>query len=119
MVSQSNETNVVNLEEYRKEKSKKPITTPSSLMAFEPGNFYIYPDLGIMVHVLFITDKSISHDNEPIYVMEDQYGNLLAEVMDDKTCKGWHLLQDEVFIEAHKRLANVPDPDPPPSPRSA
>jgi hypothetical protein len=45
--------------------------------------------------------------------MEDQYGNLFAEVMDDETCIGWHLLQEEVFIEAHKRYCKNPDPPEP------
>ena len=82
-------------------------------MAFEPDQYYIYPDLGIMVHCLFITDKSLSHKKQPIYVMEDQYGNLVAEVMDDKTCEGWHTLHEDVFIETHKRLCKTLDPDPP------
>ncbi len=50
--------------------------------------------------------------------MEDQYGNLVAEVMDDETCIGWHALEAEVFIEAHKKFCKVPDPDPP-EPRTA
>ena len=45
--------------------------------------------------------------------MEDQYGNLVAEIVDDETCKGWHPLQDEVFIEAHKRLSKNTDPPAP------
>ena len=102
-------SNVVDLAEFRKK--QKPTIRP--LMAFEPGQYYIYPELGIMVHCLFITDKSITHKNQPIYVMEDQYGNLVAEIVDDETCKGWHPLQDEVFIEAHKRLSKDTDPPEP------
>ena len=45
--------------------------------------------------------------------MEDQYGNLLAELFDDETCKGWHSLHKEVFIEAHKRFCKDLDPAPP------
>tara|TARA_B100000287_G_C20226345_1_gene620238 strand:- start:48 stop:380 length:333 start_codon:yes stop_codon:yes gene_type:complete len=104
-----NQNNVVNLDEFREK--KKPST--QKLMAFEPGQYYIYPDMGMMVHCLFITDKSHSYENKPIYVMEDQYGNLVAEIMDDETCKGWHLLHEEVFIEAHKRFSKNPDPEPP------
>ena len=103
-----NQNNVVNLDEFREK--KKPST--QKLMAFEPGQYYIYPDMGMMVHCLFITDKSHSYENKPIYVMEDQYGNLVAEIMDDETCKGWHLLHEEVGIEAHKRFSNHPDPEP-------
>ena len=45
--------------------------------------------------------------------MEDQYGNLVAEVLDDKTCEGWHTLHEDVFIETHKRLCKTLDPNPP------
>ena len=103
------QNNVIDLNEFRK--NKKPPT--QKLMAFEPGKYYIYPDMGVLVHILFITDKSLTHKNQPIYVMEDQYGNLFAEVMDDETCIGWHLLQEEVFIEAHKRYCKNPDPPEP------
>ena len=35
------------------------------------------------------------------------------EELDDETCIGWHLLHEEVFIEAHKRFSKNPDPEPP------
>ena len=109
---------IINLDEARKEKFKKSILNAPAIMAFEPGHYYIYPELGIMTHCLFITDKSHTFLNNLVYIMEDQYGNLVAEVMDDETCIGWHALQDEVFIEAHKKFCKVPDPDPP-EPRTA
>ena len=48
--------------------------------------------------------------------MEDQYGNLVAEIMDDETCIGWHDLEAEVFIEAHQKCCIMPKSDPPEPP---
>ena len=89
---------IVDLEEYRKERNKgTPIPT---LMAFEPNQYYIYPDMGLMIHVLFITDKSIHYDNEAVYVMEDQFGNFFADTVEEDTCDGWHELHVDVFLKA-------------------
>ena len=99
---------VVNLEEYRKERNKgTPIPT---LKAFLPDEYYIFPEMGLMIHVLFITDKSIHYDGAAVYVMEDQYGNLFADVVGEETCEGWHLLHKDVFLKAV--VDNMP-PDPP------
>jgi len=89
---------VINLEDYKKKYKDKP-----SLKAFQPDNYYIYPDMGIMIHVLFSTDKSIHYDNEPIYVMEDQYGNFFAEPVEEESCEGWHELTKEAFMYAVDR----------------
>ena len=59
--------------------------------------------MGMMIHVLFSTDKSIHYDNEPIYVMEDQYGNFFAEPVEEESCEGWHELTKEAFIYAVDR----------------
>ena len=89
---------VINLEDYKKKYKDKP-----SLKAFQPDKYYIYPDMGMMIHVLFSTDKSIHYDNEPIYVMEDQYGNFFAEPVEEESCEGWHELTKEAFIYAVDR----------------
>ncbi len=93
-----NDDKVVNLEEYRKERNKgTPIPT---LKAFLPDEYYVFPEMGIMIHVLFITDKSHSYNDEEVYVMEDQYGNFFADVVEEETCEGWHLLHKDVFLKA-------------------
>ncbi|SVB84787.1 uncharacterized protein METZ01_LOCUS237641 [marine metagenome] len=66
--------------------------------------------MGLMIHVLFITDKSIHFDEEEIYVMEDQFGNVFAEFVEEETCEGWHELHKDVFMSAVEQ--NTP-PDPP------
>ena len=103
-----NDDKVVNLEEYRKEKNKG--TPISTLKAFLPDEYYIFPEMGIMIHVLFLTDKSHSHHGEEVYVMEDQYGNFFADVVEEETCEGWHLLHKDVFLRAVED--NIP-PDAP------
>ena len=90
---------IVDLEEFRKEKFKNSIISAHSLKAFVPGECYIYPKLGVAIHVLFITDKSIHYSEAPIYVMEDQLGNIFAEILDDNSCDGWHLLHKDVLLK--------------------
>ncbi len=99
---------IVNLEEYRKEKNKG--TPISTLKAFLPDEYYVFPEMGLMIHVLCITDKSIHYDEEAIYIMEDQYGNIFANVVDEETCEGWHELHKDAFMSAVEQ--NIP-PDPP------
>ena len=103
-----NDDKVVNLEEYRKEKNKG--TPISTLKAFLPDEYYIFPEMGLMIHVLFITDKSIHYDEDAVYVMEDQYGNFFADVVGEETCEGWHELHKDAFMSAVEQ--NIP-PEPP------
>jgi len=103
-----NDDKIVNLEEYRKERNRgTPLPT---LKAFLPDEYYIFPEMGLMIHVLFTTDKSIHYDEESVYVMEDQYGNFFADVVEEDTCAGWHELHKDAFMSAVKQ--NTP-PDPP------
>ena len=102
-----NDDKIVDLEEFRKQKKKgTPIPT---LKAFVPDQYYIYPDMGIMIHVLFITDQS-HHYGEAVYIMEDQYGNFFADIVEEDTCEGWHLLHKDVFMKA---IEDHTPPDPP------
>lgn len=102
---------IVDLDEYRKEKHKVDAKPISHLKAFVPDQYYIYPDMGIMIHVLFITDQSI-HFGEAVYVMEDQYGNFFADIVEEETCEGWHLLHKDVFLKAveDNRPPEPPEP---------
>ncbi len=102
-----NDDKIVNLEEYRKERNRgTPLPT---LKAFLPDEYYIFPEMGLMIHVLFTTDKSIHYDDESVYVMEDQYGNFFADVVEEDTCAGWHALHKDVFLKA-VRDNKLPDP---------
>jgi len=89
---------IVNLEEYRKERNKgTPIPT---LKAFQLDHYYIYPEFGMMIHILFTTFDSLHYDNKEVYIMEDQFGNFFAELVEEDTCDGWHELHKDVFIKA-------------------
>ena len=105
--------NIVYLNKYkfdRKERRKKEEKSRkvSTLKTFVPDQYYIYPDMGLMIHVLFITDQSI-HFGEAVYVMEDQYGNFFADIVEEDTCEGWHELHKDVFLNAVQQ-----DPPEPP-----
>jgi len=105
-----NDDKIINLEEYRKERNRgTPLPT---LKAFLPDEYYIFPEMGLMIHVLFTTDKSIHYDEESVYVMEDQYGNFFADVVEEDTCAGWHALHKDVFLKA-VRDNKLPDPPEP------
>ena len=114
---------VVNLEEYKKQRKEdreehyKNLSVPT-LKAFEPDCYYINPEKGTMIHVLFITDKSDIFDRQMIYVMEDPSGTFYCALVDEDTCKGWHDLHGDVFThEVLKKryegeLPPFPDPEP-------
>ena len=97
--------NVVYLNKYKFDRKERRKNEEQSrkvppLKAFLPDEYYIFPDMGLMIHVLFITDKSIHYDEEAVYVMEDQYGNIFADVVDEETCEGWHELHKDAFMSA-------------------
>ena len=107
--------NVVYLNKYkfdRKERRKNEEQSRKipTLKAFLPDEYYVFPEMGLMIHVLFVTDKSIYYDEEEVYVMEDQFGNFFAETVEEETCEGWHLLHKDVFLRAVED--NIP-PEPP------
>ena len=117
--------NIINLEEYKKQRKEDreeyyKTLSVATLKAFEPDCYYINPEKGTMVHVLFITDKSDIFDREMIYVMEDPSGVVYCALVDEDTCEGWHELADDVF--AHEVLKKryeddlPPFPDPEPAP---
>ena len=116
-LSLSDNKNVIDLKKYKAERTKKRKEEEQSrsvptLMAFLPNEYYIHPELGRMIHVLFLTDKSVHFDEEAVYVMEDQYGNFFAEVVEEETCEGWHELHKDVFINAVEQN-DLPDPPEP------
>ena len=107
--------NVVYLNKYkfdRKERRKNEEQSRKipTLKAFLPDEYYVFPEMGLMIHVLFVTDKSIHYDEEAVYMMEDQYGNFFADIVEEETCEGWHAGTKEVFMSAVEQ--NSP-PDPP------
>ena len=110
-----NDDKIVNLEKYKAERTEKRRKEEQSrsvptLMAFLPNEYYIFPEMGLMIHVLFLTDKSIHYDNQAVYVMEDQYGNIFADVVEEETCEGWHELHKDVFMEAAGKI-EPPEPE--------
>ena len=94
-------------EQRKKEEQSRKVPI---LKAFRPNEYYIHASLGLMIHVLFLTDKSIHFGEKAVYMMEDQYGNFFADVVEEETCEGWHELTKEVFLHAVEQ--NKP-PDPP------
>ena len=115
--------NIINLEEYKKQRKEDreeyyKTLSVATLKAFEPDCYYINPEKGTMIHVLFITDKSDIFDREMIYVMEDPSGVVYCAPVDEDTCKGWHELADDVFAHEvlkkryESELPPFPDPEP-------
>ena len=110
-----NQNNVINLSDYREEKEDAQ-NPPQYIQDFEVDGYYIYPELGVMMHCMLITDNSHTHNNELMYIMEDQFGNLLSvPISDPDSMMGWRSLNKEVFIEiVKKNLAeSEPEPEPP------
>ena len=107
--------NVINLSDYRKEK-EPPQSPPQYIQDFEVDGYYIYPELDVMMHCMLITDNSHTHNNKLMYIMEDQFGNLLSVPIDDPdSMMGWRSLDKEVFIEIAKKNLAEPEfePEPP------
>ena len=108
------ENNIINLSDYREEKEeeKKKTLPPQYIQNFEVDGYYIYPELGVMIHCMLITDNSHTHNNELMFIMEDQYGNIFSVPLDDpESMMGWRLLKKQIFIEIVKK--GLPEPEPP------
>ena len=109
-MSQQNE-NVVSLADFRKKKQEtKKKFLPS--LTFEPGKYYIYPELGVMVHCILLTDK-FHTQKDPVYIMEDQFGNVFSEKMEEGSTEGWHDLSPDVFVSTAEKLRRDSGPEPP------
>jgi hypothetical protein len=118
--------NIINLEEYKKQRKEDredyyKALTDTPLKAFQPDSYYINPENGTMIHVLFITDKSDIFNREMIYVMEDPAGKVYCSQVDEDTCEGWYDLNEDVFaheVLKHRYEGELPPfPDPEPSPQ--
>ena len=108
------ENNIINLSNYREEREevKRKTLPPQYIKDFEVGGYYTYPELGVMIHCMLITDSSHTHNNELMYLMEDQYGNLFSVPLSDPDgMMGWRFLEKEVFTEIVKK--GLPEPEPP------
>ena len=93
----------------RKKKKEQSRKVPT-LMAFQPNQYYINPDKGAMIHVLFITDKSDIFNKYMIYVMEDPTGQFYCTRVEESTCEGWHELHADVFRHEVEKHRSKPDP---------
>ena len=103
-----NQNNIVNLSDYRKkqEKEKKKNLPPQHIQGFEVDGYYIYPELGVMIHCMLITNNSHTSTDQSNFIMEDQFGNLLSiPISDPDSMMGWRSLDKEVFIETAKEIA--------------
>ena len=111
------ENNIINLSDYREEREevKRKTLPPQYIKDFEVGGYYIYPELGVMIHCMLITDSSHTHNNELMYIMEDQFGNLLSvPISDPDSMMGWRSLEKEVFTEIVKKNLSKPEFEPEP-----
>ena len=107
--------NVINLSDYREEK-ETPQDPPQYIQDFEVGGYYIYPELGVMIHCMLITNNSHTSTDQSNFIMEDQFGNLLSVPIDDPdSMMGWRFLEKEVFTEIVKKNLSKPEfePEPP------
>ena len=112
------QNNIINLSDYREEREevKRKTLPPQYIKDFEVGGYYTYPELGVMIHCMLITDSSHTHKNELMFIMEDQFGNIFSVPIDDpESMMGWRSLDKEVFIETAKKNLSEPEfePEPP------
>jgi len=106
-------SNVVNLSDYRQEKEEeyKQSLPPQYIKEFEVGGYYVYPELGVMIHCMLITDSAHSHNNELMFIMEDHHGNIFSVPLSDPdSMMGWQAIDEEIFVETIKKSSSEPDP---------
>ena len=109
-------SNVVDLSIYRKERKEQDKRIEKEFppaLTFEVGQYYIMPELGVMIHCVYLTDKFHRNDGHPTYIMEDQFGNVFAEKMEEGVTKGWHDLSPDVFVSTAEKLRRDTDPPEP------
>ena len=74
-----NQNNIINLSDYREEKQEEELKQlpPIEFPAFEVNGYYTYPVLGVKIHCISITENSHLYNDEPVCIMEDQFGFIL------------------------------------------
>ena len=110
------QNNIIDLSYYRKEREEQDKRIKKAFppaLTFEVGQYYIMPDLGVMIHVIFLTDKLHSNEGHPTYIMEDQFGNVFSEKMEEGATEGWHDLSPDVFVVTAEKLRRDTDPPTP------
>ena len=93
---------VINLSDYREEKKEESLKDfyPIEFPAFEVDGYYTYPVLGIKMHCILITENSHIHNNEPVCIMEDQFGNIFAAEVEEDSTAGWFIIKKEDFLNS-------------------
>ena len=108
------QNNVINLSDYREEKQEEELKQlpPIEFPAFEVNGYYTYPVLGVKIHCISITENSHLYNDEPVCIMEDQFGNILSVPLSDPdSMMGWQAIDEEIFVENVKKC--LPEPEPP------
>ena len=66
--------NVVNLDEFRKQKF---------ILKIQVGGYYAHPEMGVHLHCIGKTQPMHTKNNEIHFVVEDHFGNLATFRIDD------------------------------------
>jgi len=98
------QNNVIDLDQYREKKQTPP------LLAFHVDHFYTYPEFELNIQVLGITDKSVYFDRHPMYILQDQSGQVYTLPLDENSCVGWKEITRKEYIDS----ITVPSDDEPP-----
>lgn len=96
------QNNVINLSDYREEKQEEELKQlpPIEFPAFEVNGYYTYPVLGVKIHCISITENSHLYNDEPVCIMEDQFGNIFAADIEEDSTAGWHMITQEDFLNS-------------------